>query len=113
MSQGTRACVATLAAFLGLLAATPAFPDDGAAMPGVDRRQQNQQRRIGQGVASGELTPREAIRLEREQQAIERAQRRAEADGTVTPRERARVHRKLNTASRDIYRLKHNNRTAR
>lgn len=85
---------------------------DGPGMPGVDRRQANQQRRIGQGVQSGALTPGETIRLEKQQAHIQRAERRAEADGVVTPAERAKLHRKQNRASRNIYRKKHNNRTA-
>ncbi|MCL5966364.1 MAG: hypothetical protein M1550_04005 [Deltaproteobacteria bacterium] len=100
------------AAALGaLLVAVPAFPE-GPSMPVVEQRQENQQKRIGQGIPSGELTPRETIRLEREQAGIERAERRAEADGTVTPKERVRLKRKQDKASRDIYRLKHNRRKA-
>jgi hypothetical protein len=81
--------------------------------PVVDQRQENQQRRIGQGVASGELTPGETILLEKEQAGIRRAERRAKADGDVTPKERARLKKRQSKASRDIYRLKHNERKAR
>ena len=96
-----------LAALLALAAAAPAFAGDPAT-PGAERRQQVQQRRIGQGVASGQLTPRETIGLEREQAAVERAQKRMEADGLVTPGERARLHVRQDKASRDIYRARHN-----
>jgi hypothetical protein len=78
--------------------------------PAVDQRQENQQRRIGQGVASGELTPGETVRLEKEQAGIRRAEERAKADGKVTPKERARLKNRQDKASRDIYRLKHNRR---
>lgn len=95
---------------LAILMTAPAFAAD-PAMPSVERRQENQQERIGQGVASGQLTPGETIRLEKEQAGIERAEKRAEADGVVTPKERARLNRKQNRASRDIYRKKHNDAT--
>ena len=54
----------------------------GKRTPLVRQRQQNQQRRIGRGVRSGELTARE----------------------------RAKLHRELNQSSRHIYRAKHNER---
>jgi hypothetical protein len=87
--------------------AQAAAPAGSAATPGVDQRQQRQERRIDQGQASGQLTPREARRLEREQKGIARAEHRAQADGTVTARERARLHHQQNQASRDIRRQKH------
>ncbi|GAB4242376.1 MAG: hypothetical protein OHK0028_20960 [Deltaproteobacteria bacterium] len=99
-------------ALAGIAVAAPSFAGD-PAMPGVERRQQVQQRRIGQGIESGQLTPREAARLEREQAGIERAQRRAESDGRITPRERARLHRKQDRASRHIYREKHDAQTGK
>jgi hypothetical protein len=94
-----------------LLLAVPAFAAD-PAMPVVEKRQQLQQERIGQGVASGQLTPQEAVRLEKQQAGIERAQERAEADGKVTPEERARLQRKQDRASRRIYKEKHDAQTA-
>ncbi len=96
-------------ALLIVAVAAPAMSAE-PSMPVADQRQENQQKRIGAGVGSEELTPRETIRLEREQALIGRAERRAEADGQVSPRERARLHKMQNKASRDIYRLKHNRR---
>jgi hypothetical protein len=78
-----------------------------AATPGIDQRQANQERRIEQGVASGELTPRETKRLEKEQVAIKRAENRAKADGVVTPKERRHLQKMQDRASQDIYRQKH------
>jgi len=74
--------------------------------PVVDQRQQNQRARIRGGVASGEVTRREAARLRAEQRHIRRTERRAKADGKVTRRERAKINRKQNRASRDIRRQK-------
>lgn len=78
-----------------------------AATPRVDQRQANQEKRIDQGIASGELTNRETRRLEKEQVAINKAEDKAKADGTVTRKERARLHKMQNHASRDIRRQKH------
>src|SRR6266850_535022 len=71
------------------------------------QRDVNQQRRIEQGVASGELTNREAARLERGQARDNAAQARAGADGNVGPNEQRRLQRQENRQSRRIYREKH------
>jgi hypothetical protein len=75
--------------------------------PGVDARQERQQNRIADGIASGELTPREAAKLERREAHIERSEQRAKADGVVTPAERRHLNRELNRSSRAIARQKH------
>ena len=77
--------------------------------PSVDRREHRQQRRIRQGVKSGELNKREAARLEAGQARTRRMEHRAKADGTVTRRERARLQHRENRTSRRIYRQKHDN----
>jgi len=82
------------------------------ATPGVDQRQAEQQARIQQGVASGQLTAREKRRLQGEQRAIARAKAHAKADGTVTAQERARLQHMQDHASRDIYRQKHDRQRA-
>ena len=71
-------------------------------------REGRQQDRIAQGIASGQLTAREAGRLEAEQAAIEAERRAFWADGHLSPWERAKLMHDQNRASRDIYRLKHN-----
>lgn len=73
----------------------------------IEQRQQNQERRIEQGVNSGTLTPREENRLRRGEQRIENTQNRAEADGKLTAAERARIERQQNVESRRIARQKH------
>ncbi len=75
--------------------------------PGVNRKQRHQQKRIVQGVKSGELTKREAVRLEREQARIAKKERRFKSDGELTRRERASLHRDLTRSSRHIYKQKH------
>lgn len=101
----TLAVAATLAvATAGAFAQAASSP---AATPRVDQRQANQEKRVDQGVASGELTRREARKLNRQQSAINAAEDKAKADGTVTAKERHRLHKAQNHASRDIRRQKH------
>lgn len=89
------------------LMGTLAFVEAGT----INQRERNQQRRIDQGIRSGQLTRHEARSLEREQAHIHRDEARAKADGVFTPRERARIQAEQNRASRDIYRQKHDNQT--
>jgi hypothetical protein len=77
--------------------------------PNLDPRQFNQERRIHQGVQSGQITPGEFRRLENQQGRIRSAEGRMRADGRLTRGERGRLNRMENRASRDIYRYRHNN----
>ena len=79
----------------------------GNPTPRVDVRQDNQDARIQQGVASGELTNREANRLEAREEHIENVEDRAKADGVVTRKERVRLEVKQDRTSRAIARQKH------
>ena len=85
-------------------------PTPGPKTPGIRKRQNNQQRRIGQGVRSGELTAGETVRLEKTQKEIQQDKKAAKSDGVVTAGERKEIHKEQNRASRQIYRAKHNNR---
>lgn len=78
-----------------------------ANTPRIDKRQARQDRRIDQGVQSGELTPREAARLDRGQDHVQNLEDKAKADGVVTRKERARITHSQNVQSRRIYRQKH------
>ena len=99
------AVVWVITAIIGLI-----FTD--TAMAGsVGRRQIRQHERIRQGVNSGELTRRETRMLMHEQHRVQKAKIRALDDGRVTPNERLRIEKKQDTASRNIYRLKHNHRS--
>src|SRR4051812_46364297 len=74
----------------------------------INKRQENQQDRIGQGVSSGELTARETARLERGEQHINREEARMRQSGDgLSLRERARLERDLNRESRRIHSQKH------
>lgn len=75
--------------------------------PHIDQRQANQERRIDQGIASGQLTGQEAARLEKGQAHVQQMEDQALADDAVTKRERARIERAQNRQSRRIARQKH------
>jgi hypothetical protein len=91
-----------LLAFSTFVSATP-----GRRTPGVNNRQQKQQKSIRQGVRSGELTFKEWAKLEKQQFQIHKAERRAKSDGVVTFGERIRLHQKQNQARQNIYNQKH------
>lgn len=74
----------------------------------VGNRQVKQEKRIYQGLKSGELTPKEALRLEREQRRIQKTKQVALKDSKVTPKEHLRLERQQNKANMHIYRFKHN-----
>jgi len=80
--------------------------------PGIDQRQANQEQRIDQGIASGQLTQREAGRLE-QQQHIDTMENKAKSDGVVTKKERTRIHAAQDKASKKIYRQKHDRQKSR
>ena len=75
------------------------------------RRDIHQEKRIEQGEKSGQLTPREAGRLERQTGRIDKAQAKAGADGHVSKKEAARINHMQNRESRRIYRQKHDAQT--
>ncbi len=82
------------------------------ATPVVKERQENQAQRINQGVASGELTKKEATTLKTEQRGIQAEKKAFKADGKVTAAERAKLRQDQNRASRKIYNKKHNEKKA-
>jgi len=98
--------ISTVFAAVSLAQDTHSGP--GKKTPGIKQRQKNQQKRIGQGVRSGELTAKETIRLEKEQKEIQQEKKEAKSDGSVTKEERKEIHQDQNKASRHIFRAKHN-----
>ena len=95
-------------AVLGALS-LPAFAQN--TTPQVDQRQDRQERRIEQGVRTGQLTAREAARLERGQARIRQMERQALADGHISRSERAAIQREQDKQNQLIARLKHNDRS--
>jgi hypothetical protein len=91
-------------------AAAPAFAQTNAA-PGFAQRDVRQDQRIEQGLQSGQLTTREAAKLEREQSRVDQMEAHAVRDGRLTPAEKARIDAAQNKAGRDIAREKHDAQT--
>ena len=79
-------------------------------VPVARKRQAEQQKRISQGVRSGELTAGETVKLEKQQREINQDIHQAKADGVVTAAERKDIHQDQNQANRSIIRAKHNRR---
>lgn len=107
----TRLIIAASLAAIAMAITLPSFAQ--TATPGIDQRQMNQEQRIDQGIASGQLTQREANRLERGQQRVDNMENRAKSDGVVTARERARIQHAQNVESKRIYRQKHDRQVSR
>ena len=88
--------------------ATMAFADEK-----IKDRKQNQQKRIAQGVKSGQLTPHETARIENNEAKLNhevRADRKANG-GNLTNKEKAQVNRQQNRLSKEIYNQKHDGQT--
>jgi len=79
----------------------------------VGQRQRNQQERIGQGIKSGQMTPREASHMEGREAGVnhEIAKDRAANGGKLTAGEKAHINNQENRNSKAIYNKKHNGRT--
>lgn len=75
-------------------------------------RNVNQQQRIENGEKSGQLTNREAGKLERGQAHVDRKEARAAANGHVGAGEQARIRHSENHQSHKIFRKKHNARVS-
>jgi len=94
---------------IGLMALCGAAAASGVSSAAtVDQRERHQQRRIYQGIESGQLTPRELARLEAQEARIRREEYRyRHNDGHLGPRERADLQRDLNRESGRIYAEQH------
>ena len=85
-----------------------------ASMDSVNGRRFNQQARIAQGVRSGQLTPHETANLENREAHINqqvKADREANG-GKLTSAEHKQINKEQNNASHQIYKDKHNDKTA-
>lgn len=70
-------------------------------------RDVSQQQRIESGLQSGQLTTREAGKLERGEARIEKMESNADRNGSVSARESARINAAQNRESAAIYNQKH------
>jgi hypothetical protein len=92
------------AALLVAAGSTSAFAGE------ITHRENTQERRIENGMENGELTPREANRLEEQQENIESERDRAMRDGHISRDERREIRHDQHAASHTIWRKKHNER---
>lgn len=97
-------------ALAAAIAAAGALP---AAAQTIDQRQQHQEHRIEQGERSGALTPHEARRLQIRHDRVARQEMRMRErhGGRLTMAERHHLRHEMNRNSRQIARLKHNDRS--
>ena len=100
----------TTALLAAAFVAAPAITFAQAPTHNIAARQANQQRRIANGVKSGQLTPHETRHLERQERGIQNEKRsmRAQNNGHLTRQDRRVVAHQQNQESRRIYRKKHN-----
>lgn len=78
----------------------------------VNQREENQQKRIANGINNGSLSPKETANLEKREASLQRQEKAdmAKHNGHLTKAEQRRLNRRENRISRSIYRDKHNNR---
>lgn len=74
----------------------------------IDQRQETQQKLIESGAQSGQLTAKEAARLQKGQAKVQKMEDKAMADGTLTDKERKRIQRAQDKEDRKIFREKSN-----
>ena len=75
----------------------------------VNKREQNQQDRIANGVKNGNMTPGQAAHVERQEQHIENQEKAdmAAHNGHLTKREQKQLNKEQNQTSKEIYKDKH------
>jgi hypothetical protein len=104
------ALIAALALAPLAMYAQDANPTPGKNDYNINQRKVDQQKRIGNGVKSGELTAGETSHLEHQEAGINKEERgmRAQDNGHLTKQDRKTIHHQQNQESRRIYRDKHN-----
>jgi hypothetical protein len=108
--------------FVGSAAAQSTTGNTSGAGPGVvdpghprvnqvNRRAANQQKRIGNGVANGKLTSKQATHLEKRETAVQNREQAdmAKHNGHLTKAEQRGINRRQNRISRSIARDKASN----
>jgi hypothetical protein len=73
----------------------------------ADKREQNQARRIHEGIKHGQLTPDEVDKLQVEEKALADAEAKFKSDGKLTRDESKQLQQQLNDASLQIWAQRH------
>ena len=92
--------------------APKAAATDTKSTPRIDQRQANQEKRVEQGVKSGELTTKETAKLEKGQAKVQKMEDKAVADGAVTKNEKKHIEHAQDQQSKKIHHEKHDSQTA-
>jgi len=96
-----------IAAAVAAAFAMPVFAQSAVGTQADTARDVTQQQRIESGLQSGQLTTREAGRLERGEAHIEKMEANAGRNGSVSAAEQARITAAQNRESTAIYNQKH------
>lgn len=103
MNKSSLSIALVVAAFMGTAAwAAPPQTQE------VTQRDLNQQDRIEQGVQSGQLSTREAGKLEKDESHLDNMEARDLKNGKLSPQETARINAAQNRVSNQIHADKHN-----
>ena len=105
------ACAVVAAFVVPAIAQTAAPGAPGTNTPVIDQRAANQEKRIANGQASGQLTNKEAANLEKREAKLNNDIAKAKSDGKVTKAERRKLKREENRDSKKIAKKKHNAKT--
>ena len=75
----------------------------------VNQREENQQKRIGNGVSSGKLTSQQTTNLEKRETSVQNREQKdmAAHNGHLTKAEQKGINRQQNRISKSIYKDKH------
>jgi uncharacterized lipoprotein YajG len=75
----------------------------------VNRRETRQQKRIGEGVENGKLSPKQTANLEKRESSVQNREQKdmAAHNGHLTKAEQKGINRQQNRISRSIYKDKH------
>jgi len=75
----------------------------------VNRREGNQQQRIGNGIKSGKLNSQQATNLEKRETSVQNREKKdmSEHNGHLTKAEQNGINRQQNRVSKSIYKDKH------
>ncbi len=103
-AQGLTGTAPGLSSSQGAVAKPTAKPKNPNS---INARQNKQDKRIEKGVASGELTDKEAAKLNKRQDKIERKEARMRSDGELTGKERAKLQNDLKKSNKAIKKQKH------
>jgi hypothetical protein len=76
----------------------------------VNKREENQQKRIANGINNGSLSPKETANLERRDASVQKQEQAdmAKHNGHLTKAEQRHLNKRENRISKSIYKDKHN-----